>query len=86
MIIKSSSIGMESARTYTSVSAKSYHSSGSLIAFPGILSDAYGAKEKQDVSKEEEKNGSDRHMLNLKGSVTRKRKIFHVCRLRRSYL
>lgn len=58
MIIKSSSIGMESARTYTSVSAKSYHSSGSLIAFPGILSDAYGAKEKQEVSKEEEEKGS----------------------------
>ena len=49
---------MESARTYTSVSAGRHQTSGSLIAFPGILSDAYGAKEKQDVSKEEEKKGS----------------------------
>ena len=53
LIITNSSIGMESARTYTSVSAKSYQTSGSLIAFPGILADAYGAKEKQEVSKEE---------------------------------
>jgi len=49
--IANSSIGMESARTYTSVSMKSYAASGNLIAFPGILGDTSSAKEKQDVSK-----------------------------------
>ncbi len=59
MIIKDSSIGMESARTYTSVSAKSYKASGTLLAFPGILKDAYDTGGKQDVSKaKEEENES----------------------------
>ncbi len=57
MIIKNSSIGMESARTYTSVSVKSYSVSGNLMTFPGILGDAYDAKTKPDVSKAE--GGSD---------------------------
>ncbi len=54
MIIKDSSIGMESARTYTSVSVKSVKASGNLLAFPGILSDAYDTGKKQDVSKTED--------------------------------
>ena len=53
LIIKDSSIGMESARTYTSVSAKSYSASGTLLAFPGILANAFDAGDKQDVSKTE---------------------------------
>ena len=44
---------MESARTYTSVSAKSYSASGTLLAFPGILANAFDAGDKQDVSKTE---------------------------------
>ncbi len=59
MIIKDSSIGMESARTYTSVSAKSHQISGNIMAFPQILDAAYGNKGKQEVSKPEgEENGS----------------------------
>ena len=54
MIIKNSSIGMESARTYTSVDMKGYRASGALIAFPGILSDAFDANGKKDVSKTED--------------------------------
>ena len=53
MIIKDSSIGMESARTYTSVSVKSVKASGNLLAFPGILENAYDTDKKQDVSKTE---------------------------------
>ncbi|MBR4573651.1 MAG: hypothetical protein IKO16_01960 [Lachnospiraceae bacterium] len=54
MIIKDSSIGMESARTYTSVSVRNYQASGSILAFPGILGDAYDTRSKQDVSKPED--------------------------------
>ncbi|MCR5672243.1 MAG: hypothetical protein K6F87_00835 [Lachnospiraceae bacterium] len=54
MKIASSSIGMESARTYTSVSVKDYRASGTLFTFPGILNDTFDAKDKQDVSKTEE--------------------------------
>ncbi len=50
MIIKDSSIGMESARTYTSVSARSYKATGTLLAFPGILDKAYDTDGKRDVS------------------------------------
>ncbi len=61
MIIKDSSIGMESARTYTSVSATRHRFSGTIMAFPGILDDAYGNKGKQEVSKtEEEENDSSK--------------------------
>lgn len=51
---------MESARTYTSVSVKSYNASGSILALPGLLSDAYDTRSKQDVSKtkEDEKDPS----------------------------
>ena len=42
---------MESARTYTSVSSKDYRASGTIMAFPGILDNAFGANDKQDVSK-----------------------------------
>ena len=81
MIIKSSSIGMESARTYTSVCARSYQTSGSLIAFPGILDDAYGAKKKQEVSKEEagEENSGKTDAQNTKNdfdSIFSKMKAF----------
>ena len=49
---------MESARTYTSVSSRTYRASGNILAFPGLLADAYDAK-KPDVSKtEDEKNDS----------------------------
>ena len=41
---------MESARTYTSVSATRHQISGSIMAFAGILDEAYGNKEKQEVS------------------------------------
>ena len=53
---------MESARTYTSVSAKSYKASGTLLAFPGLLEDAYDTGKKQDVSKtgDAEKEASDK--------------------------
>lgn len=54
MIVKDSSIGMESARTYTSVSVRNYRSSGSILAFPQMLGDAYDTKPKQEVSKPEE--------------------------------
>ena len=61
MIVRDSSIGMESARTYTSVSSHAYKSSGSILAFPGLIADAYDAK-KPDVSKTEdsEKEESDK--------------------------
>ena len=51
---------MESARTYTSVSATRHQISGSIMAFPGILDQAYGNKMKQEVSQtgEEEKESS----------------------------
>ncbi len=58
MIIKDSSIGMESARTYTSVSAKSYKASGTLLAFPGILDNAYDTAGKRDVSETESEEDS----------------------------
>ena len=45
---------MESARTYTSVSVRNYQASGSILAFPGILGDAYDTRSKQDVSKPED--------------------------------
>ena len=45
---------MESARTYTSASAKSTSVSGTILTFPGILGNAYGDSSKQDVSKTEE--------------------------------
>ena len=51
LLIKDSSIGMESARTYTSVSAKSSSVSGTILSFPGILGNAYGDSTKQDVSR-----------------------------------
>ena len=51
MLIKDSSIGMESARTYTSVSATKTGVSGTILSFPGILGNAYGDSTKQDVSK-----------------------------------
>ena len=53
---------MESARTYTSVSAVRHQVSGSITAFPGILDEAYGNKGKQEVSKteEEEKDSSSK--------------------------
>lgn len=44
---------MESARTYTSVSAQKTGTSGSILAFPGILADTYGARGKHDVSQTE---------------------------------
>ena len=47
---------MESARTYTSVSARSHRIAGSIMAFPGILDEAYNGKEKQEVSKPGEEN------------------------------
>ena len=58
MKINDSSIGMESARTYTSVSSHAYKSSGNLLAFPGLLADAYDAK-KPDVSKTEDSEKED---------------------------
>ena len=51
---------MESARTYTSVSASGYKASGSLLAFPGILNDAYDAKKKPDVSKTDDASEEER--------------------------
>ncbi len=53
MIIKDSSIGMESARTYTSVSATAQKVSGKIFMFPGLLNDAAGTDGKQDVSRSE---------------------------------
>ncbi len=50
---------MDSARTYTSVSARSSSISGNLIAFPGILSDTFDAK-KPDVSKTEEEEDASK--------------------------
>ena len=55
MIIASSAIGMESARTYNSVSRSGYQRGGSIIAFPGLLDDACQAETKQDV----EQNAKD---------------------------
>ena len=49
---------MESARTYTSVSSHAYSSSGNILAFPGLLADAYDAK-KPDVSKTEDPEKED---------------------------
>ncbi|MCR5301115.1 MAG: hypothetical protein K6E49_01595 [Lachnospiraceae bacterium] len=62
MRIKDSSIGMESARTYTSVSAVSNTVSGSILSFPGVLGNAYGDGSKHDVSKTrgDEKDSSSR--------------------------
>ncbi len=54
MIIKDSCIGMESARTYTSVSALNCKSSGNILAFPNLLADTKGTDKEQDVSKSEE--------------------------------
>ena len=45
---------MESARTYTSVSATNISSSGNILAFPGMLADAAGTNKEQDVSKTKE--------------------------------
>ena len=59
MIIADSSIGMDSARTYTSVSMKGYSSSGTLFAFPELLTAADQAKSKQDVSDPEKISGED---------------------------
>ena len=59
MIIADSSIGMDSARTYTSVSMKGYSSSGTLFAFPELLTAADQAKSKQDVSDPEKVSGED---------------------------
>ena len=42
---------MESARTYTSVSAQKFGTSGNIISFPGVLAENYDAHDKQDVSK-----------------------------------
>ena len=42
---------MESARTYTSVSAASANISGTIMTFPGILDKAYGDNSKHEVSK-----------------------------------
>ena len=50
MVIENSSIGMESARTYTSVSMRGYSNSGTLFAFPELLDAADQAKTKQEVS------------------------------------
>ncbi len=62
MKIANSSIGMESARTYTSVSTKSSSVSGNLFTFPGIMNDAFSAKPKQEVSKtgENENDSSEK--------------------------
>ena len=60
LIIKDSSIGMESARTYTSVSAKSYKASGTLLAFPGVLDNAYDTTGKRDVSETESEEDSSK--------------------------
>ena len=53
---------MESARTYTSVSARSYRASGSLLAFPGILDKAYDTAGKKEISKtdDDESGSSDK--------------------------
>ena len=50
---------MESARTYTSVSVKGYRASGTMLAFPGILDNAYDTARKQDVSKTESQEDDD---------------------------
>ena len=53
MKIANSSIGLESARTYTSGSMKGSSASGTVFAFPDIMNAADQAKTKQDVSKPE---------------------------------
>lgn len=50
MIIANSAIGMESARTYNSVSRSGYQKKGNLIAFPGLLDDACGTETRQDAT------------------------------------
>lgn len=59
---------MESARTYTSVTAKSYKASGAILAFPGMLDRAYGDNEKQDVSKTEETDNDSSKKTNAENA------------------
>ena len=54
MVIASSRIGMESARTYISVSRSCYHAGGSIFAFPGISDEGTKSGSEQEVLGSEE--------------------------------